>query len=382
MKAGEYQAGIAPYGYKKDTEIKNHLIIDENVRNIVQEIFDMYANKGMSTIKIADELNKREITPPGIYMKMPRTEKNLNSKNPDGRYLWLRTQIGSMLKNQVYIGNVVSGKKEQISPKIKKGVMKQKSDYIIRENMHEPIISKEVWNKVQEKLSSYHTDNRKKYEYPLKNLVYCGECGKEARFQHNKSRTKSGKVYWEGNYAICGKKADYVSLCDNVVIGEKKLMGAVRNTIIEEIQKIEYTSKELQTIYNKAQRKAKSTTKLIQNEIAYKNKELNKLEDEIGSLYDKKVTKKITVDKFKELYEITSQKKLKIKQEIDKLREENEKNSQELKSKRSKDKEIEKLAREFLKMENPNNEILKKLVKKVIFDKEEKITVKLTFSQE
>ena len=163
MKAGEYQAGIAPYGYKKDTEIKNHVVIDENVSYIVQEIFDMYANKGMSTIKIADELNNRNITPPGIYMKMPSTRKNLNSKNPDGRYLWLRTQIGSMLKNQVYIGNVVSGKKEQISPKIKKGKMKEKSEYIIKENMHEPIISKELWNKVQEKLSSYNTDTRKKY---------------------------------------------------------------------------------------------------------------------------------------------------------------------------------------------------------------------------
>ena len=202
MKAGEYQAGIAPYGYKKDTEIKNHLVIDENVSYIVQEIFDMYANKGMSTIKIADELNNRNITPPGIYMKMPNTIKNLNSKNPDGRYLWLRTQIGSMLKNQVYIGNVVSGKKEQISPKIKKGKMKEKSEYIIKENMHEPIISKELWNKVQEKLSSYNTDTRKKYEYPLKDLVYCGECGNKARFQHNKSKTKSGKVCWEGNCAV------------------------------------------------------------------------------------------------------------------------------------------------------------------------------------
>ena len=45
MNAGEYQAGIAPYGYKKDTEVKNHLVIDENVSYIVQEIFDMYANR-------------------------------------------------------------------------------------------------------------------------------------------------------------------------------------------------------------------------------------------------------------------------------------------------------------------------------------------------
>lgn len=64
MENGEYQAGIAPYGYKKDEKIKNHLIVDENVKHIVQEIFDMYANQGMSTTNIADELNRREITPP------------------------------------------------------------------------------------------------------------------------------------------------------------------------------------------------------------------------------------------------------------------------------------------------------------------------------
>ena len=64
MIKGEYQAGIAVYGYKKDPNIKNHLIIDEKVYKIVQEIFDMYGNQGMSTVKIADELNKRNITPP------------------------------------------------------------------------------------------------------------------------------------------------------------------------------------------------------------------------------------------------------------------------------------------------------------------------------
>ena len=93
-------------------------------------------------------------------MKMANT-RNLNSKNPDGRYVWLRTQIG---------GNVVSGKTEQKSPKIKKKFSKEKSEYIVKENMHEPIISKELWEKVQNKLNSYHTDNRKKYEYPLKDL--------------------------------------------------------------------------------------------------------------------------------------------------------------------------------------------------------------------
>lgn len=75
MLKGEYQAGIPPYGYQKDKKIKNHLIIDKKVVAIVQEIFDLYVNKNMSTIKIANEFNKRKIPPPGVYLNLPITKK-------------------------------------------------------------------------------------------------------------------------------------------------------------------------------------------------------------------------------------------------------------------------------------------------------------------
>ena len=71
IEKGEYQAGIPPYGYKKDTEFKNHLVPDKYSSQIVKEIFDMYVNKGMSTIKIADELNRREIDSQAVYLKIP-----------------------------------------------------------------------------------------------------------------------------------------------------------------------------------------------------------------------------------------------------------------------------------------------------------------------
>ena len=102
IEKGEYQAGIPPYGYKKDTEIKNHLVPDEYSSRIVKEIFDMYVNKGMSTIKIADELNRREIEPPAIYLKIPTYMKR-KSVNPNGKYVWLRAQIGKILRNEVYL---------------------------------------------------------------------------------------------------------------------------------------------------------------------------------------------------------------------------------------------------------------------------------------
>ena len=313
-------------------------------------------------------------------MKMANT-RNLNSKNPDGRYVWLRTQIGKILRNEVYIGNVVSGKTEQKSPKIKKKFSKEKSEYIVKENMHEPIISKELWEKVQNKLNSYHTDNRKKYEYPLKDLVYCEECGNKVRFQHNSSKNKSGEIYWKGNTAVCGKRADYKSLCDNVVIGEKILIKAVKDTISEEINKIEYTSKELKEIYNKAQKKIKKARKVTQNEQEIKNKELNKLTDEITRLYERKILKEITVEEFTEIYQKLTEKKKKIQKEIEELNNKENKLENKSKSKNAEDKKIIKLAKEFLKMDNPDNEILKKLVKRIEFDKNKNIKVELTFAK-
>lgn len=62
----------------------------------------MYVNKGMSTIKIADELNIREIEPPAIYLRIPTYMKK-QSANPNGKYVWLRAQIGKILRNEVYL---------------------------------------------------------------------------------------------------------------------------------------------------------------------------------------------------------------------------------------------------------------------------------------
>ena len=88
------------------------------------------------------------------------------------------------------------------------------------------------------------------------------------------------------------------------------------------------------------------------------------MEDEIKCLYEKKVTKQITIDKFKELYEIMSERKRKIQQEIDRLNEEIKKNNKGIKGKNSEYKKMEKLANEFLKIEIQIMKYLKKLVKK------------------
>ena len=377
MENGEYQAGIAPYGYKKDENIKNHLVIDGNVYKVVQEIFDMYGNKGMSTIKIADELNRRNIVPPAVYMNMPCTKRKC--KNPSGEYVWLRTTIGNMLKNQAYLGYVVSGKKEQISPKIKKGKQKKKEEFIVIKNMHDPIIDEELWKKVQDRFNSFNTDNKKKYNYILKGIVYCGECGNEATFMHSIRKNKSGKVYWEGNYAICKKRNDYIRLCENKIIGEHIILRELKKVIQNELDKIDITSKEIKETYKKA--KVKCDTKEKKNKliIESKNKELKEIENRFSELYKKKLKSEISIDDFNKIYEEMKNKRKSINQEIEKI--ENEIINAQVKKVEDKEyKEIRKRAKEFLKMEDLDREKIEALVRKITFDKNKNITIELTFS--
>ncbi len=377
MKNGEYQAGIAPYGYKKDENIKNHLVIDENVYKIVQEIFDMYGNKGMSTIKIADEMNRRNIVPPAVYMDMPCTKRKC--KNPSGEYVWLRTTIGNMLKNQTYLGYVVSGKREQISSKIKKGKQKKKEDFIVIKNMHESIIDEELWNKVQDRFNSFNTNNKKKYNYLLKGIVYCGECGNEATFMHAISRNKSGNISWEGNYAVCKKRNDYIRLCENKNLGEHIILKELKKVIQNELDKIEITSKEIKEIYKKTKVKCNTKEKKNRSIIESKNKELKEIENRFSELYKKKLKSEISIDDFNKIYEEMKNKRKIINQEIREL--EDEITNAQTKNLEDKEyKEIRKKAKKFLKMENPDRETIEALVKKITFDKDKNITIELTFS--
>lgn len=311
-------------------------------------------------------------------MKMNNTRGE--SKNPNGKYLWLRTQIGSMLKNQTYLGHVISGKREQVSPKLKKGIQKSKEEFIIVKNMHEPIIDEELWNKVQNKLKSYNTDNRKKYNYILKDLVYCAECGSKAIFCHNKSKNKNGRVYWEGNNARCVKQNDYSSLCDNKVIGEKVLLEAIKEVITKELASIEYTAKELKEIYEKAERKARNTIKTIDDKIQEKNKELNKIQEKATELYRKKLSKSIETEEFTELYKKLNEEKENINMQLSELQEQKKNSKTKGTKTRSELNKIKKIANEFFSMETPDREIIKKLVERIEFDKDKNITIKLTFS--
>lgn len=378
IEKGEYQAGIPPYGYKKDTQVKNHLIPDEYSSQIVKEIFDMYVNKGMSTIKIADELNRKEIEPPAIYLKIPTYMKK-QSVNPNGKYVWLRAQIGKILRNEVYLGSVVGRKFQKVSHKIAKVRCTKKEEHIVLENMHEPIIDIEIWNKAQDKLNGYSKSRDRKYDHPLKGLVYCMECGNKATLRCREEKRKNGTI-WRATYFICSKRNNYSGLCNCKQISACLIENAVNKTIKEEIEKIDFSEKEIKEIYQEAERLAKSKSNLLQTKLKELEKTLQIIEKTIEEIYQDKINKLIQIEDFKTIYEKKQKERSKILKEIGKIKKELEADNK--KSTKINFEEIKQIANEFLKMKEPYKMVLEKLIERIEFDKEKNIKIQLTFRNE
>lgn len=378
IEKGEYQAGIPPYGYKKDTEKKNHLVPDEYSSQIIKEIFDMYVNKGMSTIKIADELNKKEIEPPAVYLKIPTYMKK-SSSNPNGKYIWLRAQIGKILRNEVYLGSVVGRKFQKVSHKIAKVRCTKKEEHIVLENMHEPIIDIETWNKAQEKLNGYTKVRDRKYDHPLKGLVYCMECGNKATLRCREEKRKSGNI-WRAIYFICSKRNNYKELCDCRQISANMIQEEIEEVIQEEIQKVNFSENEIEQIYKEAEILAKSKSNLLQTKLQELKSTLHNIEKKIEEIYDDKINKLIQIEDFKMIYESKQKERWKILKEIEKTKKELEERNYKIPN--IKIKEIKKLTESFFKMEYNNKIIFEKLIERIEFDKEKNVKVKLTFQNQ
>lgn len=170
MRNGEYQAGQPPFGYKKSEREKNKLVIDPETAPIIKLIFDLYLS-GESTRQIVKILYEKGIKTPAQYCGKKQYLK--------GNDYWQRSYIQKVLKSQVYTGAVVSHTTEKVSYKIKKCRRIPKEDWIIVEDMHEPIISKEQFQEVQDLMKKRTSTRTRKHDHVLKGLLKCGECGRK-----------------------------------------------------------------------------------------------------------------------------------------------------------------------------------------------------------
>lgn len=231
QKAGEFIGSFSSYGYKKSPTDKNKLIIDEYPASIIRRIFAMYI-QGYGKQRIAMILNSEGVLCPSEYKKLNGSNYR-NANKLDSTTYWSYTTINSILKKEIYIGNMVQGTKfQRIRGKQRKV---PKEQWIIVENTHEPIIDMETWNKVQMLLKRR---TRKLDLETNKNIfagfLKCGDCGRSMIKMVYKNRDGT-RVYdfYCGTYRRHGKQYCTphripLKVLEDIVLGDlKKIVGSV-----------------------------------------------------------------------------------------------------------------------------------------------------------
>lgn len=206
---GLFLGSFAPYGYLKDPNNKNKLIVDPIASEVVKEIFALYKS-GMGYYKIAQHLNAKNILTPTNYKKENGSKFATRSAKFGKNAKWTQDTIARMLRNEVYIGNLAQGRTTYVSYKNHKQINKPKSEWTYCYNTHEPIVDKDTWDYIQEKFKSRVRVSRTTGKiYMLSQKVFCKECGYV--FTRDIYHTKDGKTY----YMRCKGKRKLNINCDN-----------------------------------------------------------------------------------------------------------------------------------------------------------------------
>lgn len=253
QRNGEFIGLAAPYGYLKSKENKNRLVVDEGAAPVVRRIFRLYAD-GASMDRIVRILDGDGIDCPRKYRYRIGVTKSDRYK--DSR--WGRAAVRTILMNRAYIGDMVQGKERQ---ELCNNIPKHhtdRSEWIVAEGTHEPVVDRELFFRVQgilEERQREQAERRErsrisehKEENYLKGYMRCGHCGKTFNLSQTMRNGKVTRVYYCRGYqtlrsAVCTNK-DRVDKAEveRFVLGEIK--ACIRRMLDEGISVGEPVSSE------------------------------------------------------------------------------------------------------------------------------------------
>lgn len=349
---GMFMGSIAPYGYKKSKEDKHKLIVNNSEARVVKRIYEEYS-KGKSIKEIIKELNTDNIPSP-----------NNNRNIGEIRYNWREETIRRILSNKVYLGHIEYGKRINLSYKSKKVKYIPQEEWKIAYHTHEPIITEELFNKVQRQRNINKTIKRKKHEWILNGLVKCEECGAKmilkVEYQRNNPteiKTKkiccsNGLKKYKGKNCIKGSKG----------LKEEILNQAVCKNIKDILEKLD--KEKIKELIVKQQNKSD-----INCDMRTFYKELSKVEQDIKTLYLDYKEGLLDKEDYKKYYKEKENEKNRIRNELENLQKE-ENNKSHITQK-----EVNKLIRDTSIMKTLNKSFISEIINDIKIDKNNNIYI-------
>jgi DNA invertase Pin-like site-specific DNA recombinase len=288
QQQGKFIGSFASYGYLKDPKDKNKLIVDETAAETVRRIFAWYTN-GYGTHKIAHMLNELNIPNPTKYKQLNGYKYTNSSQNND-LGLWNKTTVKRILKNEMYIGNMVQHIREKLNYKSIKNMNLKPREWIIVQDTHPFIIDKNTFDLVQERLKNNTRSSGEGQAHIFAGKVRCMDCG--STMARNSSTTKY-KYLRCSRYSASPRK----QLCTLYSIRLNELEKVVSEKLrlhLMELDDDNISSKLSENTY------AKERLKTLQKQLRNIEKDINDREMALKALYLDKAKGVITEQQFNE----------------------------------------------------------------------------------
>lgn len=368
-KQGLFQGNTAPYGYKKSPNNKNQLIVDKEVSWIIKEIFEKYS-KGYTRTEIVKSLNERNIKPPREYLNIKGVKANSEG--------WKEITITRIVSNPVYIGTMVGAKTVKPSFRRKERIINTRENQIIVENMHEPIIEVETFNKCQILKEKFKHNRERKYDDIFKGLIYCKECGSISTLKHKEKPTKSGRKCEINSYICSEANKGTNKKCSNTKsISSRKLYNMIIPIIEKECKSVSFNDNDIKTVMSNLEKSIYYECHRLEDKKQRLLMQIVKLNEQIKTTYNDKLENIINNETFLSIREQKENEIENCKKQINDL----DKKIDIEKSKHTISyNQIKKLSEEFLSANNITKPILNKLIDKIEFDSNHNINLKLVFS--
>lgn len=365
---GQFLGGFPPYGYLRDPEDKHHFLIDEEAAEVVRFIFRLYALEGCSLAEITRQLNDAGTPNPSRHKRM----KGMNYRNPysdrSPKNLWSPTTVKYILKNQVYLGSMVTGKTQMVNYKVHKAVAVEEEQWRIRENMHEPIIGRDLFDKAGKRLGSgQRAVSRTGKVHLLSGLIRCADCGAAMQRRHS-----SKIIYFGCSTYYRGSKKE----CTNHLIREDKLHRALLKTIQDHIREFCDAAQVLQSV-ELAQRLSKTRRE--------KEQKCQRLKDELARTV--RMGDELYMDWKQEL--IAKEQFLRLKQKaeedaarLEKRIQEAEEEIEDLRKGRGKESKLFETFRKHKNIQQLDRELVQDLVEKIEIHEDKSISIYFKFQEQ
>ena len=356
MLDGDYVGARAPFGYKKSPDNCHKLIIDEETAPTVRQIFEWFA-EGIGYNTIAVMLNDMGITTSSVH-KSKTSERGKHYKLNKN---WTTFSVAHILENPVYIGDMVQGKSKTVEHKQH---ITSPEDYIIVHNTHEPIVSRELFERVQRIRAAIREEYKNKTidhytENIFKGKIFCPHCGKPLHRVRKKRREKPDIYYL---HCLSPSRVSKSS-CVGVNIDESVVIAFVSAAI----------KKKLSTLGRSFSRTVKADNALsaLKKEKTSKQRELERVQGLIKGLYESLVSGVISGEDYEEFKNGYSNQAEELKQEIHLLNSE----MSRLESEQKQRDEIKGFSDSFKRKEQLTADLIAHLIERIEISHEREINV-------